>query len=433
MMGGLDMNESIFINILGNLLALSPSSHLYGLMMSVFTTGLVILFSFVYYLMVSSFLLDVALRRLVKASFDESWRDISDLIISYFLGMFVYMYIIYFYGIYIDSSLIPQANPTKNITFIIPFGLGLLYTGRIITRRAGVFYGKLHFSAIFVSAAVVIGLEFTNVLMGGPVFSDALIYAGIMPHIHNYIVLLFNKFAVWSFIGTLILSTAGEIFLARQDPCDKSLLVISDKFPSDFQVMTGKFNSKNGATTENRVMTGISGTKKEETTGEKIVQRICCSEMKGIAEKYGNNLSSSMTDNRIRNMLSERDIVKVRCVTKSLRLVEYIKDSDINKYDSNRNVSCKVLKAPIESIISDRLEKEINIYTPHFFVKMLKGDLKSERNKIEQCLRNEYSRTFWDYWQPLVKSGRIIGREYYLAIFDLSLRKINWAIKRSYF
>lgn len=104
-----------------------------------------ILIAFIYIFLVSGFLSDVFISRLTKASFEIAPRNIIDLWFGYFLGMLVFSYIVHQFVKYnaldIDSS---------SEILVVIIGLTFLYLGRIVTKNKGIFYGRLHFSSLFI-------------------------------------------------------------------------------------------------------------------------------------------------------------------------------------------------------------------------------------------------------------------------------------------
>ena len=124
--------------------------------------------------------------------------------------------------------------------------------------------------------------------------------------------IFFQSFITYMFIGTIMLSTVGEYILysfAHEQP--RSLLAVSEKFPSDFRVITGK--------------RGI-GNKSNEMVGE------------------------------------DKDIISLRCVTKSCTMVRDIEKCIYRQYEKNREkeeeqenttLDYRIIKAPWERVIED--------------------------------------------------------------------------------
>lgn len=373
-------------------------------------TSIVILFAFFYYLIVSSFLEDVVLQRLTKASFDQSVGDCFDLFFSYILGMVFYSYVIFFTNANINDTLIPVGNPNHNIAYIVPFGLGLLYTGRIITRKAGVFYGKLHFASIFLSAAFALGVDATRLLSqsDGPLFSTDLIDSIIVKHLTDFWSFLLGndyQFIVWVAVGAFVLSTIGERFLARDMPVERSLLSVSHKFPSDIKFTTGSYNNESNV--ESKLFHGA-------------------------------------TDIEIRRMLND-DLVEIKCATKSLSYIKYIKNAAIN----HEKTRCQILRSPLSFVIRDRLNpKNYDRYSIRQFLQyssliivaifdLIQGrpiDLGFSRydEKTKIIIKRNYFSDVRDYWIPLIKNGAE-GRNHYFGELRFILTKNGSGQKRILF
>ena len=212
------------------------------------------------------------------------------------------------------------------------------------------------------------------------------------------------QFVRWIVIGAVTLSTIGEYILARQEPIEKSLLAVSHKFPSDFKVTTGSYNND---------------------------------------ENGGTRLNSGATDLEIRRMLNE-DIVGIKCVTKTLNLVEYIQKSDINFEDTQ----CKILRAPLSCVIRDRLEpNDYNMYSLSQFVKYLNLVLEvffdlmhgnsvdmvySDNENIKNIIKKIYFSNVRNLWIPLMNRGAK-GRTYYFGEIRFILTENKFRQKRILF
>jgi hypothetical protein len=274
---------------------------------------------------ISGFLNDVTLRRLTKASFNINNLSIIDLILAYFIGMISFLFI-YYYCYNPQESI----SCTGSSTSIAIFGLLLLFCGRIITKKQGVFFGKLHFSMIFISSAVL--LIFNTIIQCKLTFSDFGSNFGIatMEKIFNqsyilsvdYLQLLYSSGNSWldslffvSFAGSLVLAIMGEAYLASTGPSPKSLLAVAEKFPSDF-----------------RVITGISG---ERDNIQKLLKEI-----------FDDNI-----------------IVKIKCVTKSLVFVDLIGNHIIGQAITHPEIqfNYRILKSPKNRALDDRMNALLNL------------------------------------------------------------------------
>jgi hypothetical protein len=197
-------------------------------------------------------------------------------------------------------------------------GLILIYLGRIITKKQGSFYGKLHFSTIFISAFLVLmieivkldKLEFNDLASG--MSASVLISAAK----NIYIILIYYINILWGYnlsrtssplviclFGCAILSTLSEWILATSPPDIRSYLACADKFPSDFTVITGI-------------------TSKKDNIEDKIDE------------------------------IFKDKIIGIMCVTKSLVWVDLLEKSirkqhKLNRNASNRaNLDYRILKSP---------------------------------------------------------------------------------------
>ena len=108
--------------------------------------------SCIYVIFIRGYLSDVFIPRISNASFELTPHHIANLIIGYLTGMIVFMYVIYQVGLFIDIDL----------ALALTLGFTLFYIGRLITYDCGIFYGKLHFSTIFVASSIIFGINFFN-------------------------------------------------------------------------------------------------------------------------------------------------------------------------------------------------------------------------------------------------------------------------------
>lgn len=278
----------------------------------------VIAYSWVTYTLLSGLLYDVSLRRLTKASFNIDSDNFLDLFSAYLICIFAFIFI-YLY-IDLDKSNLSTASFSA-------LGLILIYLGRIITRKQGCFYGKLHFTSIFISALLVLIVELLK--LDKFEFSD--LASGLNPSSlisgFNNIFLILIKYIgiVWdydtksgmtssplviSLAGCLFLSTIGEWILSNTTPEIKSYLACAEKFPSDFKVITG-----------------------------------ITSEKDNIAD--------------LLQKIFKDKIISIRCVTKSLVWVDLLEKSIRKQSESNRNsdkrvdLDYRILKSPRDNALSD--------------------------------------------------------------------------------
>jgi hypothetical protein len=269
-----------------------------------------ILISFIYIFLVSGFLSDVFISRLTKASFEIAPRNIIDLWFGYFLGMLVFSYIVHQFVKYtaldIDSS---------SEILVVIIGLTFLYLGRIVTKNKGIFYGRLHFSSLFILGSLFFVLNslimWINLSGGGGQYITS-----FLDRITSTLIFMQSSIKP-IFIGTIILSTVGELGLYHQQhKHPRSLLAVSEKFPSDFMVITGK---------------------------------------KGIREQSNQMFGKN------------KDIKSMKCVTKSCTMVKDIEGAIRQIYKEQREkkgkkeirLNYKIIKAPTDRAIED-FENAVN-------------------------------------------------------------------------
>ena len=220
-----------------------------------------IFISFIYIWLVSGFLSDVFISRLTKASFEIAPRCIVDLWFGYFLGMLVFSYIVHQFVKY----KVLEIDPTSEILVVI-IGLTFLYLGRIVTKNKGIFYGRLHFSILFIVGSLFFVLN--SLIMWANLSGDGVQYiTSFLDRITSTLIFIQSSIKP-IFLGTLILSTVGELCLYQQQhKHPRSLLAVSEKFPSDFMVITGK----NGIREKSNLMLGEN----EDRISMKCVTKSC--------------------------------------------------------------------------------------------------------------------------------------------------------------
>jgi len=230
-----------------------------------FFTFVAIIISLFYFNQVSGVLENVIVNRTTKSSFDINPKSILDLWYSYFLGSIALIYLYFakksdviellkIFNVFVDTNSISDQHFLDEL--ILLFVLILLFSGRIITRRNGVFYGKLHFSVIiipttllmFFQTLLIIINSFNMVGINSSLFFSQSISAiwnlinALYWGVYNYLI-FFNRFNISVFIGCGILAIFGEALLACQSPNRRSMLAIAEKFPSDFKNLTGIYRN----------------------------------------------------------------------------------------------------------------------------------------------------------------------------------------------
>jgi|GEM_PF-3016119 len=305
---------------------------------------------------ISGFLNDVTLRRLTKASFNLNTLGALDLMLAYFIGMLAFLFIFYYCNLNYNNIC---SDSSKGVAIL---GLLLLYAGRIISKRQGVFYGKLHFSTIFISTSILLIFDIliksklnitdfgSNLSIGTfmrlmnqtyHIFED---YINIL-YANNHFV---DSFFIISLIGAIILATVREGYLAITRPNSKSLLAFSDKFPSDLKVITGIHTKKD-------------------------------------------NIEKTLDD------MFNDEIIKIRCATRSLVAFDIIKDHIRSQYNNNlrkksghRNkLDYIILKCTKKQAFDDKLEAICQL--PFSFTNSMKNRNKLFTDFVEEYEKREKS------------------------------------------
>jgi hypothetical protein len=193
------------------------------------------------------FLEGVVIRRLTKTSFRIGITESLDLSVAYNLCILSCIYYLFCHSIISNVNNPGVYNltildfPTFNLneessaSMIIAIS-ALLLIGRIITKAKGCLYGRLHFSAIFIATSIYIALEIFIELT--KTHSIDILYNDLYLRINSFID-FYNIFGYLPVICSLSLVTFFELVLSITSPTSKSILIVSDKFPSDFRVITG--------------------------------------------------------------------------------------------------------------------------------------------------------------------------------------------------
>lgn len=230
----------------------------------IFYTIMAIMLSLFYFNQISGVLENVIVNRTTKSSFEINGKNVLDLWYSYFLGFIAILYLFFakkadaieLLKIFntIDGNQIMDQHTSNILIFL--FVLILLFAGRIITRRSGVFYGKLHFSIIIIPTTLLMFFQTLLLIVNSfsmQEISFSSFFAELILTIWNLIVALyggiynyliyFSQFYVGGFIGCGILAILGELLLSSIPPSRRSMLAIAEKFPSDFKNLTGIYRN----------------------------------------------------------------------------------------------------------------------------------------------------------------------------------------------
>lgn len=348
------------------------------------TAWLIIIFG-----VISGFLNDVTLRRLTKASFNLSSMSVLDLLLAYFIGMMSFLFIYYYCNDY-KNSLLCSGSPAS----VAIFGLMLLYCGRIITKRQGVFFGKLHFSTLFISSAILLILD--TIMRCKLNLSDFGSNFGIntMEKIidqsynmsSNYLTFIYktgdssiDSLFFISFAGSLVLAIMGEAYLSSTGPSSKSLLAVAEKFPSDFRVITGIHEGN-----------------------DKIKQL--------LTENFENDT-----------------IIKIKCVTKSLIFVDLIGKHLISQIMVHPDIeySYQILKSPKERALNDKKDALFDL--PFSLTNSIKN-----RENLYKEFKHEYD-VNEAFLNELERKNYVEAKEYYFGEIIFLIMENNSGIQKLLF
>jgi hypothetical protein len=168
----------------------------------------------------------------------------------------------------------------------------------------------------------------------------------------------FKDFAVGSIIGTAFLSSFGEGLLSIHSPNKRSLLTVAEKFPSDFKTITG----------------------------------IKCDIHDKISEMFDDDI-----------------IISMRCVTRSLAIIDDIFDPIESQYITNikkrKKLNYKILKSPRENAI-EYYDNSVDKLLPSL------GDLRSNRKNMKKDFRLKYDQREKKL-ESLTNYGRVKCNEHY--------------------
>lgn len=202
------------------------------------------MFGLIYYALLNGFLNEVAIRRLVRSSFRLRKAEILDLGVAYIWASLACLYILFSHRIIIDGEIyikifevikfpLDQIHVVSLASVILAF----LFIGRVITKRKGVFYGRLHFSALFIACSIYIAYDVINAFIITEHTFQAL-YIVLSKRIYNFWVFSYH-FAAYLLSGIMLLASIFEFALSISIPTTKSIFLVLEKFPSDFRVITG--------------------------------------------------------------------------------------------------------------------------------------------------------------------------------------------------
>jgi hypothetical protein len=319
-----------------------------------------IIISWGYITVIGGLLSDVYIPKITRASFGLSIISNVYLWFAYMVGGFLNIYLINNCVIMIkDNFRIDQStelgsfsilNPSFTSSCVILLALSILYIGRIITKKKGIFYGKLHFSSFFL---IGFTLFVFNLLNTAILLDSSSLVSSILS---NYIQIIdknigiFVDNAIACATGTLMLATIGEGILIVTPSVPRSLLAISDKLPSDLRVITGH---------------------------------------KGV-------------DSKLKEMLSRDKVVtKLRCITKSCSILNIIEMDIYNQffeYEERKKQdgqTCKpclqIINAPEDKFLAD-LDKSLGKLSQRsigiFSKRLNKEERINQYNKSKMILNN---------------------------------------------
>ena len=332
-----------------------------------------IAFGAIYYILIHEFLERVAIGRLTKSSFRVGITDFLDLSIAYNLSILACMYFIFYHSYSVlgityfkvldwPKIALDGGNSAALLATISAF----LFIGRILTKKKGVFFGRVHFSSIFLAISIYISTEI--LLAMGETHSIDLLYVNLYNRINNFIN-FYNLFGNLPVVCSLTLVICCETLLSMTTPSSKNLLVISDKFPSDFRVITGlngfAARFSNNITKSNyNYLYKISKKRQSEMKDVQLCNELIEEKRPSIDPelnifKLSYNfcrklINSDSIENEMYSMLYPRrhSIKKISCVTRSLVMIDIVTNT-IPEIFVLRKIDVRVIIAPSSTVFRD--------------------------------------------------------------------------------
>jgi len=343
------------------------------------TLGLIVhilIFGGLYYILLHRFLEGVVIRRLTKTSFRMGITDCLDLGVAYNLCILSCLYYLFYHSIFnittgqYDLRILdfpPFTFNEKNSLLTISLIGSLLFIGRIILKAKGCLYGRLHFSAIFISSSIFMAAEI--ILAFSQTHSVEILYENLYLRIDSFIN-FFNIFGLTPAICSICLVTFFEFLLSILGPTQKNILIISDKFPSDFRVITG-YEQHLGKLLKNILFKerNLKNKLENESSYSQIV-RYC---MDHVTEEednpdlidpkhiyisplkfYRKICNDDAINIKLNQMLYPKryNIKKIVCVTRSLVMIDVLTDI-LKEILLLRNIELKVIIATPNKTIKD--------------------------------------------------------------------------------
>lgn len=194
----------------------------------------------------------IFISRLTKVSFQITLTHVVDLLVAYGFGLIAFIYILF--PLIFSSSAASNSGSSHlyENNLVILSGIIMLYAGRLVTHQEGAFYGKLHFSGLFVISSIVFFINTFFLLKTFRPIDNVLslsFIASFIPFIKSGILvgmehafITFKEIYIQFFTGIFLLATLGEGILCNIKIKPRSLLAASEKFPSDFIVVNSIYN-----------------------------------------------------------------------------------------------------------------------------------------------------------------------------------------------
>lgn len=290
-----------------------------------------IIISILFFYITSGFMNETAVLRLTKASFRLDLLNVINLWTTYFILSFM-IYFIYIYAPQtLNHSAISEGLPTVTV-FIVLF---IIYLGRVFTRFDGIDSGKAYFTTIVTFGLIRLFINYgttsslaINIANASPKSLDYTSYYfaeinKIMFSTHNIMLLI---------IGTLLLSTIGEFLLS---------LIPSTSSKAYISLMESIINPPRGEILD----------------------------------------SPKEIKNKFKEILIQEEIQVIKCVTRSLWVVEMILEIDAAYSLKLEKSHIKVIEMP-ERLTKESILKDIFNRPPSL-------DIILDR-------RNEEFDLFWD-------------------------------------
>lgn len=272
---------------------------------------LTVILSLLYFILTDGFMNNVTLFRITKASFKLDKLTVVHLWMAYFIASLLMIYIYYYAQNFINPSGLSKGFLPEDIAFI---SLSVVFLGRIITKFSGVIYGRTFLTTFITFGALVVVIQLM-VIKGHDLTWDFIIHSPA-----NFIEKTSLE-TIWCAIGTLVLATLGEFVLSIIPPTNRSLMCISEKFPSDFRICTGL-----------------------QKSGVDMI----------TSEILGNHHG---TIDELKEVLTSKHLKMVKCFTRSLWVIEKIETINKDYFIGLNKHNMRIIKLP-DDVAEEKFAKD---------------------------------------------------------------------------